>query len=311
MIKRIEKIEFKRTLTTLIYGPKGVGKTTLALSADTNSLLIDTDNGVDRVNVEHLLTAGFIQVRSYAEVLKDLQENAGEFSTIIIDTLGKLIEYMIEYVRSLSTKNCNPQGGLSISGWGILNATFKDFCRNVRLMNKNLIFVAHEIAEKRDDNIRLIPDVRANNYALLSTELDLIGYIECIGADRTISFNPTSEHDGKNTGGFEHQIKIPLLVAGTSNNFFEKNVIEKHFQNVENKVKVQEKYASTIKKIDELIEAVNSANGANIFTGEMKDFEHIGTSSFYAKKKFTEKIRELGLKFNKETNLYEEDSNGN
>jgi len=45
------------------------GKTTLALSSDPNCLLIDTDNGVDRVSAEHLMTAGFIQVRSYAEVL--------------------------------------------------------------------------------------------------------------------------------------------------------------------------------------------------------------------------------------------------
>ena len=143
-IKKIHELEFKKTLTALIYGQKGAGKTTLALSADRNALLIDTDNGVDRVNQEHLLTAGFIQVKNYAEVIADLDENLNDYSTIIIDTLGKLIEFMIEHGRPLG-KNSNPQGGLSMQGWGVLNNTFKDFCRNIRMKNKNLIFVAHEM----------------------------------------------------------------------------------------------------------------------------------------------------------------------
>ena len=66
-------------------------------------------------------------------------------------------EFMIEHIRNQNSKWSNPQGGLSIQGWGILNSTFKDFCRNVRLMEKNLIFVAHEIVEKRGDTNRLIP----------------------------------------------------------------------------------------------------------------------------------------------------------
>ena len=79
-IKRLHELEFKKTLTALIYGQKGAGKTTLALSSDPNCLLIDTDNGVDRVNEEHLLTAGMIQVKNYAEVLADLEQYGNEYS---------------------------------------------------------------------------------------------------------------------------------------------------------------------------------------------------------------------------------------
>ena len=50
----------------------------------------------------------------------------------LIQTMG--FEFMIEHIRSQNSKWSNPQGGLSIQGWGILNSTFKDFCRNVRLM---------------------------------------------------------------------------------------------------------------------------------------------------------------------------------
>ena len=305
-IRRIQELEFKKNLTALIYGQKGAGKTTLALSADPNSLLIDTDNGVDRVNAEHLLTAGFIQVKSYEEVLSDLRDNVGDFSTIIVDTLGKLIEYMIDHIRLQSSKYGNPQGGLSIQGWGVLNTTFKDFCRNIRLLEKNLIFVAHEVTEKRGDNIRLIPDVRANNYALLATELDLMGYIECIGADRTISFSPTSEHDGKNTGGFEHQIKVPLLKSGVLNNFFAQNVILRHFENVDNKKRKQEEIVLKFREIDLMIDAISSSNGANVFSVEITKIEHIGTSMEYAKTKFRDKVKSLDLVYDKVSKLYKE-----
>ena len=309
-IKSIQELEFKKTLTALIYGQKGAGKTTLALSSDPNSLLIDTDNGVDRVQVEHLLTSKFIQVTTYAELMRDLEEGAKSFSTIIVDTMGKLIDIMIEHTRSENPKYCNPQGGLSMQGWGVLNNTFKTFCRSVRLMNKNLIFVAHESIEKNGDINRKIPDVRANNYSLFATEVDLIGYIECVGIERTISFNPTDTHDGKNTGGFDHIIKIPQLKAGQNNNFFYENIVKKHFENVNNKEKVKEQIADKFKEIELLIDAIHSASGANIFTEEIKKIEHIGTSLEYAKTKFTAKTRELNLKFNKSIGLYEmENSN--
>ena len=220
--------------------------------------------------------------------------------------MGKLIEYMIEHIRLQSSKYSNPQGGLSIQGWGLLNITFKDFCRTIRMLDKNLIFVAHEITEKRGDNIRMIPDVRANNYSLLATELDLIGYIECIGSYHTISFSPTSEHDGKNTGGFEHQIKIPLLRTGMLNNFFEKNIISKHFDNVDKKTQKQSEIISKFREIDIMLESITSANGANVFTEEITKMDHIGTSLEYAKTKFKEIVKKLDLLYDKETKLYKE-----
>jgi hypothetical protein len=300
----MHELQLKKTLTALIYGQKGSGKTTLALSADPNSLLIDTDNGVDRVSAEHLITSSYIQVQSFDEILKDLRTpEAQAFSTIIIDTLGKLIEYMIEYTRKNTAKNPSV-GGLSQQNWGVLNATFKNFCREVRMMNKNLIFVAHETTEKRSDELRLVPEVRASNYTVLATELDLIGYVECVGSQRTLSFTPTDKHDGKNTGGFDEVINIPALTAGMANNFLAENVIKKHFDNVATKEKLQTQIVAKLKDIDALLANVDAANSANIFIDEIKKIEHLGNSLQYAQTKFKEKTKLLGLKLNPETKMY-------
>lgn len=306
-IRKIHELELKKSLSMLIYGQKGVGKTTLALSADTNCLLIDTDNGIDRVNVEHLLTSSFIQTNNYSELLLDLEGNIQEYSTIIIDTAGKLLEYMIEYIRSSNSKMSNPLGGLSMQGWGVLNNTFRLFNNKLKSINKYIIFVAHEVAEKRSDNTRLIPDLRVNNYSILATELDLIGYIECIGNERTISFNPTSEHDGKNTGGFEPVIKIPELKSGANNDFLQKHIIQKHFYNLEQKEKMQKVIADKFREIDSIILSINDANDANELIIERIDtIEHIGTSKNYMRIKFKERLKQLlNVTYNKETKLYE------
>jgi hypothetical protein len=255
---------------------------------------------VDRVNEDHLLTAGFIQPKNYTEVLADL-EGATEFSTIVVDTLGKLIDYMVDEIMK-NPKNTTSIGTLQINAYQILNNMFKNFCNKVRFMNKNLIFVAHEKESPSGD--RIVPDVRAGNYNSLATELDLIGYIPYVGMERTLSFTPTSERDGKNTGGFEPLIKIPQLKAGMPNDFFAKNIIAKHFENVENKEKKKLQVIEKFKEIDLMIADIVDSDTANLVAKEISSVEHIGTSLQYAKTKFSEKVKSLGLVYDKETKLY-------
>ena len=52
LIKKASELTVKSTISALIYGQPGIGKTTLALSAP-NAVLFDYDGGVHRVNAAH------------------------------------------------------------------------------------------------------------------------------------------------------------------------------------------------------------------------------------------------------------------
>ena len=62
LIKKPNELTVKTTLSALIYGQPGMGKTTLALSAP-NPVLFDYDGGIHRVNAAHRVPT--VQITSW------------------------------------------------------------------------------------------------------------------------------------------------------------------------------------------------------------------------------------------------------
>jgi ATP-dependent 26S proteasome regulatory subunit len=92
LLTKPNELTIKETYAGLIYGQPGTGKTTLALSS-VNPVCIDVDRGMYRV--EKRFQVPSLQVESYRQVLDLLNSNELDgFDTIIIDTLGKLIDRM-------------------------------------------------------------------------------------------------------------------------------------------------------------------------------------------------------------------------
>lgn len=123
MIKRSNEIAIQKNVKMMVYGQAGMGKTTFALSAP-KPLLLDFDNGVKRVNTAHLDdNVGIVQVSSWQDILNLLNYNKKdleEFDTIVVDTIGKMIDFIIAYrcngrnlryrigVPSITTSNGSP-----------------------------------------------------------------------------------------------------------------------------------------------------------------------------------------------------------
>ena len=90
LIKKPCEIAPKNTMSILIYGQPGVGKSTLACSAPV-PVLFDFDGGVNRINGAHQVPT--IQVTSWTEVseaLAEIDREMPECQSIIVDTCGKI-----------------------------------------------------------------------------------------------------------------------------------------------------------------------------------------------------------------------------
>ena len=311
LIKRSTELEIQQNVKMMIYGQAGTGKTTLALSAP-KPLLLDFDNGVKRVNTAHLDdTIGIVQISNWQDVTDLLNyhgEELREFDTIVVDTIGKMIDYIISY-------RC---GGRSpqIKDWGTINNDFKWFTSSLSALNKNIVFVAHRDTRKEGDNTVFIPALREKNYNNIVTELDLLGYLEMRSENghqiRTITFSPTSRNDGKNTCQLPDVLNIPVIIDGNGqptapNDFVQKNIISKYNNMIEEKEAKVKAYNAALYEIKMGVEQITDANGANHFIAHIKDYANQGSSIIiHARSLFSQKVKALGLELDKETKEYKE-----
>ena len=194
LIRKSTELNIPTNVKMMIYGQAGMGKSTVALSAP-KPLLLDFDNGVKRMNMAHLENIDTVQVTSWNDVQLVLQEDLSVYQTIVVDTIGKMMDFIITY-------KCGTRQP-SIRDWGGINAEFSWMTRTLSSLKKHIIFVAHRDTRKEGDDTVFIPALREKSYNSIVTELDLLGYLEMKSERgvqrRTITFDPTSRNDGKNT----------------------------------------------------------------------------------------------------------------
>lgn len=211
LIKKSNELVIPSTVKMMIYGQAGMGKTTVALSAP-KPLLLDFDNGVKRVNMAHLDGIDIVQVSSWQDVQQVLQEDLSTYQTIVVDTIGKMMDFIITY--KCGTRQ--PQ----IRDWGGINAEFSWMTRTLSSLNKNVVFVAHRDTRKDGDDTVFIPALREKSYNSIVTELDLLGYLEMRNENgvqkRTVTFDPTSRNDGKNTCNLPGVMFVPSILDKTA-----------------------------------------------------------------------------------------------
>lgn len=304
LIKKSNELVLPSTIKMMLYGQAGMRKTTTALSAP-KPLLLDFDNGVKRVNMSHLEGVDIVQISTWVDVKLVLEEDLSAYETIVVDTIGKMLDFIISY--KCGTRQ--PQ----IRDWGAINQEFSTFVRNVSNLNKNVIFVAHRDTRKEGDSTVFIPALREKSYNSIVTELDLLGYMEARNENgkvkATVTFDPTDRNDGKNTCNLPSVMEIPTILDAkgnptAKNDFISRCVIQPYFNMLQAKKDEQEKYSKVISEIKDNIEMITDANSANEFISRINTFEHVGSSLVMARQLLLKKADALNLIYDKTTKTY-------
>lgn len=311
MIKKPnELISENQKMRMLIAGYPGIGKTTLALSAP-KPLLVDVDLGINRVMAS--ARKDFIQPNNYEELLEDLKGDLSDYETLVIDTGGKLLELMKNYVIKNDVKNAKKDGSLSLQGYGAVAREFSRFMDNCYYnLRKNIVIVFHAVEEKDEEQTKLRILVEGSTKNTVWQNVEIGGFMEIIGKKKTIGFDNCERYFAKASFGIKGIMEVPELDGTKSNDF-----LTKLFQLANNNIKKEtvffeeqkQEYEKLMNEIVPQIEKMETKEDLITITKLIKETNHILTSEKELKHKFKEKVAELGYQWNGEKKEYEKVSN--
>lgn len=301
MIQKVNELNFEsKKIAMIIAGVPGIGKTTLALSSP-KPLLVDLDDGLDRV--EASFRKDRIVCKDYDELMSDLNTDLSDYETIVIDTGGKLLNFLKPVVIKQDAKNGQRNGELSLKGYGAVKKLFSNFVNFVKGKNKNLIMIFHASeVNLSNDVVGLRIRIEGSSKDEVWDDMDLGGFVEMIGNERHISFSNNDRFYAKGTHGITGSWKIPTLKVGSENNFIT-NLFAAYNNNLKQEtdqynayLKVME-YKSTIDQLSTLESVKNAFK-------HIQEIEHILSSKTELWFALTEKAKSLGFKYDKTTNNF-------
>lgn len=307
MIRNPNEIqEGEKKIRILVAGYPGIGKSTLALSAP-NPLHIDVDFGIERIEPRY--RKPYIQPKSYDEILEDLTpENVKDFDTLVFDTGGKLISLMSIWATKKDPKYSQRDGSLSLKGYGFVGKEFvrlMDYC--FYELQKNIVIVFHATEEKDGDNTRLRIKVEGQTKNNVWEPMDLGGFVEMYGKNRTIGFSNCERYFAKGTRGISGVIKIPELTETSANDFLTKLFADynaKSAKEIEKNAADKAAYEAAMAQGREIIAKITDADSANAVMGEFKAIPHALTSKKELAVEWNEKMKACDLTFDKPSGLY-------
>lgn len=294
----------EKKLAAIIAGQPGIGKTTLALSAS-RPLLIDLDGGVSRVEARYRKDVE--AASTYEELVSDLKDSdLSAYDTIVIDTGGKLFEFLKPVVIAEDRKNGKRDGSLSLQGYGACKRKFADFISFVKRLGKDLIVVFHATEAKlEDDTVGLRIRIEGATRDEIWDDMDIGGFMEMVGNKRTIGFSNCDRYYAKGTHGIRGVWQIPDLSAGGANDFMAKLFAQIR----ENLAKEQREYAEYAKAVEEWkgrFEAnVKDAESANAMLAELSKATLPSTAKPELWHALKAKSEALGLHYNETAKAFE------
>ena len=303
IVKPAEMNFSEKNVVMIISGLPGTGKTTLALSAP-DVLLIDTDEGMARVNPAHRKDASIC--KTYEEVLQDIKSAEGHYKTIVIDTCGALIEYMQDWAIRTDPKASKKDGGFSLQGYGVIKSEFIRLSAELR-KKFNVIFLFHESMTKQDETVFYELVVEGATRTLVYQPADLAAHLFIQNGRRYLGFTPTEQYSAKSAYGIKGLVEIPELADGQPNDFLTKlfaKVRDNLAKESANLAPQKAKYDIAMKMARDICEAVSAPEDVSDAAKALKMLDHALTSEKEATAMLKAKISDLGIIWDKSAKDY-------
>lgn len=305
MIVKPENMDFSnKNIIMIISGLPGVGKTTLALSAP-DVVLIDADEGMARVKPEHRRDSSM--VKTYEDLLDDIKSFEWNYKTVVIDTCGALIDLMKDWAMRTEPTASKKSGGFSQQGYGFVKTEFLRLSAELR-KKFNVVFLFHASKDRQGDDVFYDIVCEGSTKTLVWQPADLGAYLHIVNGERYLGFTPTMNYNAKSAYGIKGLVKVPELKDGEPNDFLAKlfakvkeNIVAESAVLGPQKQQYEETMAAgklaieTIQKPEDVTEAMNA----------IKSLTHALTSERELKAALTERLKELGIVYNKEKKAYE------
>ena len=293
-----------KNIIMILSGLPSTGKTTLGLSAGDKVLLIDTDEGLARVNPAHRKDASVC--KTYEEILADLKAAEGKYDTVVIDTCGALIEYMKDWAMRTDPKASKANGGFSLQGYGVIKSEFVRLSAELR-KKFNVIYIFHESVTRADDSVFYELVVEGSARTLVYQPADLAGHLFIDHGKRYIGFTPTEQYSAKSSYGIKGIIEIPELKEGDSNDFLAK-LFAKVRKNLETQAQTvapqKDHYEETMAAVREFVSNIDTPDDVIPALKAIKGLPHALTSEKEAQAAVKARIAELGIVYDKASKSY-------
>lgn len=202
IVRSTDPIEVNQ-IVTVVYGQPGAGKTSLGFTSS-RPLLLDFDKGAHRSEFRQ----DSVQVEGWNDITSLTPDDLANYDTLIVDTAGRALDALTADIISGNRKLGRSDGMLTLQGYGALKGRFSQWLKLMRSYSKDVILLAHDKEDKRNDDLIIRPDLTGGSYAEVFKAADAVGYLSVINNERVLDFNPTESYVGKNPAGFD-PVKVP------------------------------------------------------------------------------------------------------
>lgn len=189
--KASDPIEVK-TIVTCIYAVPGVGKTSMASTAD-KPLLLDFDHGSYRAANR----GDVVQIEQWSDVTGIAPADLAPYRTVVVDTAGRALDCLTAAIIANNPKH-ERGGALALQGYGELKSAFIGWTRYVRSFGLDVVLLCHSDEQRRGDELIERLDMQGGSKGEVYKSADLMGRIYLRGGKRTLNFSPTDTAFGKN-----------------------------------------------------------------------------------------------------------------